>query len=286
MSIDTVCIFLGPLNNLTTLVATALAFHPEVQVLNHGARYLWESKGCNFLADFTEESFRHFVKEALFLSLSAGVCRYDGGSILTSHTFEGSQTLASRYIAQYGPNTLKEGARCLVWKDPMEVERYIEGLMIEYHELFRKDGDRLRFLLPIRNPMDTMISLSHSDHWKLFAELQANSANGILNCLLAMFERFLRLERQFPGRFFHFTQDEFAEPETLAALAEFLRLTPDEGWMETCKEIWQVRPPYQLDPLTRQIYVLVTKMKLSHFPEVAAKLITFADTLGTRPLPT
>lgn len=285
MDIETVCIFLGPLNNLTTLTATALAFHPEVQVLNHGARYLWEARGCNFLADFTEENFQRFVAEALILSLSSGLCRYDGGSILTSHTFENSDWLTGRYIGRYGPKTLKEGARCLVWKDPMEVERHIEGAMVSHHELFARDGDRLRFLFPIRNPMDTMISLAHGEHWKLFTGLENNAPNRILNYVLTMIERFLTLEERFPGRFFHFTQDEFADPGTLRALAEFLRLGEDDEWVETCGEIWQVRPSYRLDPLTRQVYQLMVKMKLSEFSEVGRKLVAFADVEGTRALP-
>jgi len=282
---DTVCIFLGPLNNLTTLTATALAFHPNVQVLNHGARYLWEARGCNFLCDFTEANYQRFIDEAVTLSLSSGLCRYDGGSILSSHTFEGNPEMIARYIEMHGSGSLKDDIRCLVWKDPMEVERMIEGTMLDFHRLFAQDGGRLRFLLPIRNPLDTMVSISNGQHWKLLQGLNNNELSPILNRLFAMIRRFLNRERDFPKRFFHFTQSEFAETETLQALAEFLRLEPDEGWMEVCKDIWQIRPSYALDETSRKIYALISRLQLSQFPEDMGKLMGFAELEGTRPLP-
>ena len=264
--------FLGPLNNMTTIAATALAFHPNVQVLNHGARHLWEARGCNFLADFTEENFQYFCREAIEYSQTSGISGYPGGSIIVSHTFSNND-MVIRYMSRYGPNPVKEDVQCIVWKDPMELERYTTKNLIHYEKLFREDGDRLRFLLPIRNPLDTTMSMSRGDNWKQYEGKTNNLVGDLIDAVIQDIYRFLRLQREFPSRFFFFTQDNF--PHILEDLAEFLDLDFDETWVQTCQEIWQPRPSYRVLPVMLDFYTMMVKMRFGGFPKVRDMLLEY-----------
>lgn len=57
----TVCSILGPYRNLTTLTASCLMLHPNIQVLNH--YHQLNSQVDNFLLNYSDENFERFIKK-------------------------------------------------------------------------------------------------------------------------------------------------------------------------------------------------------------------------------
>ena len=52
--IDKVCLILGPYRNLTTLIVGVMALHPNIQVMNHGMKTLFDktiNPNTNFLTE-------------------------------------------------------------------------------------------------------------------------------------------------------------------------------------------------------------------------------------------
>ena len=82
-----VAIILGPHRNLSTLTSACLAFHPNVQVLNHAAERLWREAQIDFIASPTSTVLRVFLETALRES-EGGRRGIHGGSILHSHAFD------------------------------------------------------------------------------------------------------------------------------------------------------------------------------------------------------
>ena len=59
VSIDdvrTVCLFLGPYRNLTTLTASILFLHPNCQVLNHAANRIFHDRRTDFFDGYVTRS--------------------------------------------------------------------------------------------------------------------------------------------------------------------------------------------------------------------------------------
>src|SRR4029079_11065585 len=86
LSIDdlrTVCLFLGPYRNLTTLTASILFLHPHCQVLNHAASRIFGDKRIDFLDGYDDEKFKTFVRYAIHASGSGGRGKI-GGSLTPS----------------------------------------------------------------------------------------------------------------------------------------------------------------------------------------------------------
>ncbi|MCW5878805.1 MAG: hypothetical protein KIS80_08075, partial [Anaerolineales bacterium] len=50
--LESVCLFLGPYRNLTTLTASMLSLHPECQVLNHAGTRVFPNKNLNFIEEY------------------------------------------------------------------------------------------------------------------------------------------------------------------------------------------------------------------------------------------
>jgi hypothetical protein len=111
--LESMCILLGPYRNLTTLTCSVLSLHPQCVVLNHAGFRTLRNARLNFLADYSPDKFREFVRYAGFAS-RGGVRGTYGGDIRLSHAFDREsmrQAQASLQRSAAGP------ARCLVWKD-------------------------------------------------------------------------------------------------------------------------------------------------------------------------
>lgn len=86
-NVRSVCLFLGPYRNLTTLTASILFLHPYIQVLNHAGMRIFGNKKVDFLQDFNKETFDRFTQFAITIS-GKGYKGVLGGSITYGHAFD------------------------------------------------------------------------------------------------------------------------------------------------------------------------------------------------------
>jgi hypothetical protein len=188
--IQTVGIILGPYRNLTTLTASLLSLHPACQVLNHGGRVL---KGrADFIARRDEASLRRFCAQALAAS-TGGEHGDFGGSIRLSHAFE-RPALAERYEARYGDRWVKPQPICLVWKESQAVTNLIRSADLELATLIT-EMKALRFLLPVRNPIDCAFSNVRTTH---AVRIPGADPNNVLDVLDKIIETIAWFDRRAP----------------------------------------------------------------------------------------
>ncbi len=162
-NLHTVCLFLGPNRNLTTLTGSVLALHPNCQVLSHGGNRVLPIKGLNFLESYNEDKFQKFCQFALFMSQNGDKGSF-GGSVVMTHAFRNHTKMKNMYRRRYGRMLMKRHVHCLVWKEAHRVDDYVSNNRIDLGKLMAKNP-KFRFIMPVRNPLD--VTLSFSAHPKI-----------------------------------------------------------------------------------------------------------------------
>jgi hypothetical protein len=273
-SIRTVALVLGPYRNLTTLTASILFLHPHCQVLNHaGQRVFWDPR-LDFFADYSEERFQHFLRYAVHISQGGERGNY-GGSITLSHAFQDRERMQHVFDSSALP-LIKDRIDCLFWKESQRVANHIREVRTDFDVLLSND-QRLRFLLPIRNPLDCAVSNSGKGYADLIPGVdRCSSVEKVLEAILDEFVWFRTLEKRFPGRFFHYYAYQ-ADTETLAALANFLDLEVSDDWLERCMKVFDVKSKYEhsVDRISR--YRQMVSDRFPADPEFADGLLTFLN---------
>lgn len=268
---STVCVFLGPYRNLTTLTATALHFHPNVQVLEHGIRDM-EGDAFKFLSSEGSMDFQTFVAKALRLSKQPTIM--GGGPITNTFTF-GSDLVIGE-VERLGLSDRPKGdIRCLAWKESMRVSVGLIHMVVDWDKLFEDNG-RLRFLLPIRSPIDCAISNSRQAKWVLFDGINDNDARMVLRGVLAQHAWFIGLQHRFPGRFFRFYEYDMGEG-MLRWLAEFLSIPWDGEWAESATRIWDIKRPYRVSEEFLCYYHAMVNLHFSAWPAEAERMEYFIN---------
>ncbi|MCP4693418.1 MAG: PqqD family peptide modification chaperone [Desulfobacterales bacterium] len=271
--IRTVCLTLGPYRNLTTLTAGIVSLHPSCQVLNHGAIRILSDKRVNFLQDYSESKFHRFVRRVISMSREwrAGL---HGGSILTSHAFFNHDIMKKSYRDRYGQTLLKKDVKCLFWKDSMQLSNFIKRKRPDLADIFARN-DRLKFLTPIRNPMDCAIS-NYRHHVSRYLELEVFSLENILERSLKEIAWFLDRQDAHPGRFFCYFENEFDE-HLLARLAEFLQIDADHQWIRDALACYRLKKPYTHSPELIDLYDRLIRSRFSGRPAILKKLAKFSE---------
>lgn len=271
-NIKTVCLALGPYRNLTTLTSSILALHPTCQVLNHASDRIFSDKHINFLLDYNQGKFDAFTKYAIYISKSGKRGRY-GGSITLSHAFD-YDNIQEAYQARYGKSLIKERIECLFWKEPLRTSNFIKQNQVDLGAIF-EENDKLRFLMPIRNPLDCASSNLKTGHVRFFVGLnQQSSLEEVLVGILKELLWFLKLHTDYPERFFYYFENSF-EDQVLLSLANFLRIEPDSKWLQTSLANFKVKRDYQYDSYTVDYYNNFVKENFSVYPEVLEQLSLF-----------
>jgi hypothetical protein len=268
----TVGIFVGPYRNLTTLTASVLALHPQCQVLNHGGKRLL-TKSCDFIADYSDERLALFCRSALQAS-ATGKNGDFGGSIVYSHAFK-SEQLRNLYAERFGTTLLKEHPTSLVWKESQFVTSRIRNPPYSGGHLPPAElalaAPKLRFLLPVRNPLDC----ARSNVRRGLAQRlpgKAHDAGSVLRWILQTVAWFARLARENPAQFLMFYEDD--PPEMIAGAVQiFLELDDDAQWQRAFASAFTVqgRKPVHGPPMYT-IFEQQVARRLADFPEVAARL--------------
>jgi len=115
IKMTTVCLILGPYRNLTTLTASCLALHPNVQVLNHYRKL--HDTSYNFLVNYSDENFETFINKGLRICNSNKSIPGVGGVITASHAFK-HEVMRKTYEERYGTSVKNsDNIQCLVWKE-------------------------------------------------------------------------------------------------------------------------------------------------------------------------
>lgn len=274
-TVKSVCLLLGPYRNLTTLTASTLFLHPKCQVLNHAATRIFGDQQIDFLADYSDERFNAFLQYAICISQSGKRGQY-GGSIIHSHAFDKEHAMKQLFERESGASLLKGEIQSLVWKESLRTSNHIRSCMTDLDSIFSRN-DRLRFLVPVRCPIDCAISNLKSGHARLFAgESTASPVERIVSAILREFAWIESLRQKHPDRFFIFFEYEMGK-QTLENLEAFLGLEHDEKWLQSALAAFQSKkhytPPHELVASYRSAV-------LHHFAEnshLAARFMRFVD---------
>jgi len=264
--IHTVAVFLGPYRNLTTITASLLSLHPNCQVLNHGRARVFGNSKINFLQHPSQDTINNFLKFACYASKYGRQGVY-GGSITKSHAFK-SESIKQLYFNRY-PSKIKNNVRLLVWKDSHAITNYIRRNKIEVSNLL-KNLPQLKFILPVRNPIDCAISNIRTKHDKFFGSKITNTIDCV-DQIFSEFLFFLNLQKQFPQYFYHFFEQDI--PLALPELIQLYNLRLDEQWLFDIKKCYiPVDKKYERAAFTKECISLV-KQKFDKFPQFQQKLI-------------
>jgi hypothetical protein len=265
---------LGPYRNLTTLTALILAIHPNCQVLNHAAKRIFGNKKIDFLNDFSKSKLDRFTQFALRIS-AAGHSGPVGGSITHSHAFRSNRSILESRISDTVTKR-NDTVECLIWKESLRTSNIIRDRKVNLEKIFNIDR-RLKFLLPIRNPLDCAISNLRTGHVKLFKGL--NQEASIIEVVKAIIDEilwFAKLEQIFPERFFHYFEYSITS-KLLNDLAKFLLIDPADDWIKTIISNISINPGYNHDKdLIKNYRDYILEMS-SEFPDFERGLLRFVS---------
>lgn len=270
-SLKTLCMVLGPYRNLTTLTAAIVSLHPHCQVLNHAGETILSEPRLNFLDGYSDCKFNKFIDFALSQS-AEGSPGDAGGSIMHSHAYDSHHQLKSLCEERYGKKRAKENIHCLFWKESLLVSQFIKESGVDIDELILHN-DKLRFLLPIRNPLDCAISNLKTGHASRFNSPD-QSKEGILNAILNEIQWFVQMADRQPGRFFYFLQNDFNE-ETLLRLSEFLAIDKEPKWIADALTAYAIKSTYQHDDAFIEFFRNRVSTMFSASPRLRDKLLEF-----------
>ena len=142
--LNSVCLFLGPYRNLTTLTGSFLFLHPEIQVFDHGSPRIFSNEAIDFFNPYSEEKFQNFSHFLITMSQGGSRGKY-GGSMIVSHAFADNEALRQLYFNRYGMNLRKRSIKSLVWKEPLRLTQKLQKEKISLANLFSQN-EKLRHL--------------------------------------------------------------------------------------------------------------------------------------------
>ena len=238
---STVCLALGPYRNLTTLTAATLFLHPNCQVLNHARGRIYGNPEVDFISDYSAERFSRFIAFAIEIS-GGGERGPHGGSITLSHAFDEGYDMKHMF-SETGQGLIKKQIDCLFWKESLATSNRIRDYQVDLAKLVRKEP-RLRFLMPIRNPMDCALSNLKTGHVRRFpGMIESPGPRDALSAILKEFHWFEHWRSRLPQHFFLFYEHDMNR-QMLENLAEFLRLSPDPDWLQRAQSVMVSKSGY------------------------------------------
>lgn len=138
---------------------------------------------------------------------------------------------------------------------------------------------KLKFLLPIRDPLDAAVSNMKTKHHRLFKTISEYSLTTVLDAILSEIAWFLDLESKYPRRFLSFLQNEF-HPAFLDKLASFLEISEDSLWRKQAMDCYVMKPSYPRDEVLLKHLKAGLEEKLPEHPEMMEKIFRLASSSG------
>lgn len=238
----TVCLFLGPNRNLTTLTASVLALHPNCQVMSHGGPRVLPDPELNFLKNYTYEKFVKFCHFVYVMSQTRDKGSFGGGITIT-HAFRYHEIMRNTYRRRYGRSLLKEEVQSLVWKEAHRTDDFVEQNSIDLGDLLTKN-QKLRFLMPVRNPIHIAYSFFTRKGFRknfFIDQIEIPEINILLDRLLTKMSHCITLHAEHPDRVMIFFEDD-VKPDLFKKIASFLHLEADEQWTRDALKCFDVTP--------------------------------------------
>ena len=272
-AIETVCLALGPYRNLTTLTASLLFLHPDCHVLNHAGRRIFGDRRLDFIGNYSTERFGRFVQYALHISRKGRRGNY-GGSITRSHAFADNEKMMA-LLQSGGMNLTKGDGKALFWKESLRTSNRMRRLNTDLNAVF-KENHKLRFLMPVRNPMDCAASNFKTGHARIFQDPNASaSVENTLKSVLDEIIRFKNLEVKYPDRFFYYFEYDDRK-ETLERMADFLGLQATEDWIADSLQVFETNAGYEHSAGLVSLYRDCVERECSGHPDFAERLLRFS----------
>lgn len=276
-AIGAVCLALGPYRNLTTLTASLLFLHPDCHVLNHAGRRIFGDRRLDFIGSYSAERFGRFVQYALHISRNGRRGNY-GGSITRAHAFADNQKMRE-LLPGRGMNPAKECGKALFWKESLRTSNSMRNMDTDLKTIF-KDNHKLRFLMPVRNPMDCAASNFKTGHARIFPDPNAGaSVENTLKSVLDEIIRFKDLEVRYPDRFFHYFEYDDRK-KTLERMASFLGLQATEDWIADSLQVFEINAGYEHSAGLVSLYREYVERECSRHPDFAERLLRFSPGQG------
>jgi hypothetical protein len=276
--IKSVCLALGPYRNLTTLTAAMVSLHPNCQVLNHAGDRIFADPKLNFFRDYSDEKFEAFVRYAIYIANGGrGTRGQTGGSILHSHAFQRS-AMRQAYAERFGTEARKAKVECLFWKESLRTSNLIRQTGVDMGDIFRRNA-KLRFLMPIRNPIDCAYSNLKTGHTRFLQGLSDKPrVEEVVAAVVRELAWFFDMRDAHPDRCFYYFEDGF-DDGTAQAIAQFLEVKPDSAWIQSARSAYQLeRRDYAYQPELMELYADVVTRAFAKRPQVAARLLALAST--------
>lgn len=272
-SVKTVCLALGPYRNLTTLTASILFLHPDCQVLNHVGQRIFGDNELDFIKEYSDERFETFLRYAIYIS-QGGVRGDYGGSITISHAFDQQHKVRNIFTGSKLP-LIKENIKSLFWKESLRTANHIRENNVDLNKLFAQNK-QLRFMLPIRNPLECAIGQIKTGYIKYFQGRNlGDSVQQALDSILDEFLWFLDIRSRNPDRFFYFLEHDFSI-STLTNMADFLQLETTDDWLNKAITAFDIKSNYKHPPNLIAYFHKCVENRFSNHPDFAEKLLLFS----------
>ncbi len=235
--VQTIAIFLGPYRNLTTLVTSIMASHPQCLALNHALERIFADPRLDF---FSTGNVEQFLTAAIRVS-KTGSRGSLGGDIWLSHAFD-DEAIRRLYNKYADGGVFGAGGTCLIWKDSMRVSNHIMRLGLNAEDVAKRDA-RFRFLLPIRNPLDCA-QANLANQFRFLTDRNRPTKLDLLQRILSIVREISLSATALPGAFFVFTQSEMQSQDFWDKLCLFLRVSCPKDWRCDASRTVDVRPGY------------------------------------------
>jgi len=274
--LESVCVLLGPYRNLTTLTCSILSLHPQCLVLNHAGQRTLPNRRLNFLADYSADKFGEFVRYAGYAAFG-GVQGEYGGDIRLSHAFgfEAMREAEARLRDRHrGP------IRCLVWKESHKVSNFLRRARVDVSRLLQANG-KLKFLLPVRDPVDCAMSNLQMGHVKFFPRSPRLTASSrveeVVDAVLDEIAWFVKLreDSRVPENFFLFFEHEMGRG-VLESMIRFLGLSHDERYLTAAAGAFKAEGARSKEPRIVELYAKQVREKFGRYPDLRDALLRFA----------
>jgi len=271
-TVNTVCFIAGPYRNLTSLTAAIAVLHPNCQVLNHAKDRILPHNKVDFFSSYSLPKFQLFIKYAILLSTGGKRGRY-GGSITHSHAFDKS-LVKEKYHTRFGSNLLKKNIQCLFWKEGLHLSNHLKKQKISPLDLV-KNKSNIRYILPIRNPLDCAISNQKTKMAQIFTNInEASSLQDILLEILDNYLTFFKNQQISKENFFHFYEHSLSS-KTLADFCKYLNIPYNNSWKEDVLQIFTIKPSYTYEVEDVAFYKKYVIEKFKDFPNEQEQLLKF-----------
>ena len=273
-SVKTICFIAGPYRNLTSLTAAIAVLHPNCQVLNHAKDRIFPHNSVDFFRNYSDSKFERFIQYAILLSQSGKRGNY-GGSITFSHAFDKS-LMKEIYTKRFDNSLLKKNIQCLFWKEGLYVRNHMQEHNIHPSTLIQKNK-KIRFVLPIRNPLDCALSNKKTNLALIYNHLKIQSSiHDIIKTILDDFLAFFKNQKKHPKFFFHFFQHSF-DSATLERFCMHLELPFDSQWEADIFRVYNIKPSYDHSESDITFYRKYVTDHFKGFPAEQKKLLQFLD---------